>query len=68
MSENRVLRGMFGPERDEVTAGLRKLQSEELHSSYPSLNFNRINEDDITGACSTHERHEQCMQGDVRKT
>jgi hypothetical protein len=24
-TENRVLRGMFGPKRDEVTGGLRKL-------------------------------------------
>jgi hypothetical protein len=28
--ENRVLRRMFGPERDEVTGGWRKLHYEEL--------------------------------------
>jgi hypothetical protein len=26
--ENRVLRGIFGPKRDEVTGGLRKLHIE----------------------------------------
>jgi hypothetical protein len=30
--ENRVLRRMFGPKRDEVTAEWRKLQSEGLHN------------------------------------
>jgi hypothetical protein len=30
--ENRVLRIIFGPKRDEVTAEWRKLHSEELHN------------------------------------
>jgi hypothetical protein len=29
--ENRVLRGMFGPRRDEVTGGWGGLHDEELH-------------------------------------
>jgi hypothetical protein len=29
--ENRVLRRIFGPKRDEVTEGWRKLRNEELH-------------------------------------
>jgi hypothetical protein len=32
--ENRVLRRIFGPKRDEVTGGWRKLQNEELHNLY----------------------------------
>jgi hypothetical protein len=28
--ENRVLRSIFGPKRDEVTGGWRKLHNEEL--------------------------------------
>jgi hypothetical protein len=32
--ENRVLRGIFGPERDEVTGEWRKLHSGELHNLY----------------------------------
>jgi hypothetical protein len=34
--ENRVLRGIFGPRRDEVTGEWRKLHNEELHSLYSS--------------------------------
>jgi hypothetical protein len=30
--ENRVLRRIFGPKRDEATRGWRKLQNEEIHS------------------------------------
>jgi hypothetical protein len=29
--EKRVLRRIFGPKRDEVTGGWRKLHNEELH-------------------------------------
>jgi hypothetical protein len=32
--ENRVLRRMFGPKRDEVTGVWRKLHNEELHGLY----------------------------------
>jgi hypothetical protein len=34
--ENRVLRRMFGPKRDEVTGEWRKLHSGELHILYSS--------------------------------
>jgi hypothetical protein len=34
--ENRVLRRIFGPKRDEVTGELRKLHSGELHNLYSS--------------------------------
>jgi hypothetical protein len=34
--ENRVLRRIFGPKRDEVTGEWRKLHSEELHNLYSS--------------------------------
>jgi hypothetical protein len=32
--ENRVLRRIFGPRRDEVTREWRKLHDEELHDLY----------------------------------
>jgi hypothetical protein len=32
--ENRVLRRIFGPKRDEVTGDWRNLHNEELHNSY----------------------------------
>jgi hypothetical protein len=34
--ENRVLRRIFGPKRDEVTGGWRRLHNEELHDLYSS--------------------------------
>jgi hypothetical protein len=37
--ENRVLRRIFGPKRDEMTGDLRKLHNEELHNLYSSPNI-----------------------------
>jgi len=34
--ENRALRGMFGPKRDEATGEWRKLRNEELNDLYSS--------------------------------
>jgi hypothetical protein len=39
--ENRVLRRIFGPKKDEVTGEWRKLHSEELHNLYSSPNIIR---------------------------
>jgi hypothetical protein len=36
MFENRVLRRIFGPKRDNVNGEWRKLQNEELHDLYSS--------------------------------
>jgi hypothetical protein len=40
--ENRVLRRMFGPKRDEVTGEWRKLHNEELNDLYCSRNIIRV--------------------------
>jgi hypothetical protein len=40
--ENRVLRRIFGPKRDEVTGEWRKLHIEELHNLYSSPSIIRI--------------------------
>jgi hypothetical protein len=40
--ENRVLRRIFGPKRDEVTGGWRKLPNEELHGLYSSPSIVRV--------------------------
>jgi hypothetical protein len=37
--DNRVLRRMFGPKRDEVTRGWRQLHNEELHDLCCSLSI-----------------------------
>jgi hypothetical protein len=41
--ENSVLRKIFGPKRDEVVGGWRKLHNEELHNFYCSPSLIRIN-------------------------
>jgi hypothetical protein len=40
--ENRVLRRIFGPRRDEVMGDWRKLHNEELHNLYLSPNIIRM--------------------------
>jgi hypothetical protein len=40
--ENRVLRRIFGPKRDEVTGEWRRLHNEELNEQYSSRNIVRV--------------------------
>ena len=40
--ENRVLRRIFGPKRDEVTGEWRKLHNEDLNELYSSPNIVRV--------------------------
>jgi hypothetical protein len=40
--ENRVLWRIFGPKRDKVTGGWRKLHNEELHGLYSSPSIIRV--------------------------
>jgi hypothetical protein len=40
--ENRVLRRIFGPKRDEETGDWRKLHNEELHNLYSSPNIIKV--------------------------
>jgi hypothetical protein len=42
MFENRVLKRIFGPKRNEVTGEWRKLHAEEIHVLYPSPSIIRI--------------------------
>jgi hypothetical protein len=42
VSENRILRRIFGLKRDEVTGGWRKLHHEEFHNLYSSPNIIRM--------------------------
>jgi hypothetical protein len=40
--ENRVLRRMFGPKREEVAGGWRRLHNEELYNLYASRNITKL--------------------------
>jgi hypothetical protein len=40
--ENRALRRIFGPKREEVTGGWRRLHYEDLHDLYISLNIIKV--------------------------
>jgi hypothetical protein len=59
----RVLRRIFGPKRDEVTGGWRKLHNEELHNLYssPSIIKNEDKQDEMGRACSMNgEKRNAC--------
>jgi hypothetical protein len=55
--ENRVLRRIFGPKRDEVTGEWGKLHSEELHNLYSSPDIIRH----IKSRRMRWEEHVACM-------
>jgi hypothetical protein len=40
--ENRMLRTIFGPKREEVAGGWRRLHNEELHYLYATPNIIRV--------------------------
>jgi hypothetical protein len=51
MFENRVLRRIFGPKREEVARYWRRLHNEELHKLKPKPTNQG---DEMGGVCSTH--------------
>jgi hypothetical protein len=59
--ENRVLRRIFGPLRDEVTGGWKKLHNELLHGLYSSPSIVRV----IKARRMRWAGHVACM-GEVR--
>jgi hypothetical protein len=58
---NRVLRRIFGPRRDEVTGGWRKLHDEELRELYFSPNIIRMIK--YRGIWAGHVAHEWGKRG-----
>jgi hypothetical protein len=61
MFENRVLRRIFGPKRDEVTGEWRKLHNQELRDLYSSRSImsNQVEVDEMGGPCSTNGGEEE---------
>jgi hypothetical protein len=61
--ENRVLRRIFGPKREEVTVKWRKLHNKELKDPYtsPSSSGDQIEKNEMGGSCNTYG--ERSVQG-----
>jgi hypothetical protein len=56
MFQNRVLRRIFGPKRDEETREWRKLHNKDFHDLYSSPSIIRIIKSlrEMGGSCSTY--------------
>jgi hypothetical protein len=52
--ENKVLRRIFGPKRDEVTGEWRRLYNEELYALYYTPNIIRVIKSRMGRTCSTY--------------
>ena len=61
MFENRVLRRIFGPKRDEVTGEWRRLHNEVLLTEFFSVD--KIQKNEMCGACSACGGEERRIQG-----
>jgi hypothetical protein len=62
--ENRALKRIFGPNRDEVTMEWRKMHNEMLHDQYSSPNIVRvIKSRRMRWAGHVARMEESCMQG-----
>jgi hypothetical protein len=62
--ENRVLRRVFGPKRDEVTGEWRKLQNEDLHIyTSPQMLLRQIKSRPMRWAGHLACMGEECVQG-----
>jgi hypothetical protein len=63
--ENKALRRIFGPKREEVVGGWRRLCTEELYNLCASPNIIRVSKSRRmrwVGACNMHGRDKKCMQ------
>jgi hypothetical protein len=66
VSENRVLRRIFGPKRGEVAREWRKIHNLELNDLYTSRSIVRvisIEKNEMGGACSAYGGKERRIQG-----
>ena len=71
LGDERMLRRMFGPKRDEVTGEWRKLHNEELNDLYCSPYIVRVIKSRRLrweGTCSTYGVEERRIQGFAGET
>ena len=66
--ENRVLRRIFGPKRDEVTGEWRKLHNEELSDLYSLTEYCKIAKNEMGGECGVYGAREMDAQGSGGET
>jgi hypothetical protein len=65
-----ILRKLFGPKREEVAGGWRRLHNEELHN-YTSPNIIRVTKSGTmrwVGSCNKLGEDEHCIQHSNYKT
>jgi hypothetical protein len=69
VSENRVLRRIFGSKRDEVTGEWRELSNVRLNDLYSTQYCldDQIENNDMGEACSTYGAEKRCIQDFLRK-
>jgi hypothetical protein len=63
MFENRVLRGISGPKREEVAGRLRKLHNEELGNIIAVIQSRGLNECDMREMCSMYKVTIRSLKG-----
>jgi hypothetical protein len=70
MIQNTMLRRIFGPQREEVAGGWRKLYNLGLYSSYSTKYYydDQIMEDEIDDARNTYKMDDKCIQNVGRGT
>ena len=63
--ENRVLRKIFGPKRDEVTGDWRNyiLRSLMICTAHPMCSGDQIEKNEMGGACSAYGGEKRFIQG-----
>jgi len=64
--ENRVLRRIFGPKREEITREWRKLHNVNLNDLFSSpsiVSGDQIEKNEIGGTCSAYGGEERRIQG-----
>ena len=69
--ENRELRRVFGPKRDEVTGEWRKLYNEELSDLYSLTTYcagSKIEKNEMGGACGAYGVGKRGVQGSGGET
>jgi hypothetical protein len=65
VTENRVLRRIFWPKRDEVIGEWRRIHSEKLNDLLLTKYYSgdQIGKNEIGSVCSTYGEEEKCIQG-----